>query len=386
MDIQKKLDELGNVVSEYRKATEAELKQLKEKGYIPADYSEKEKKLNDKISELEGQIKGLETAMTRRGGKDEPEQKGSTAEVKAAVQKYLRKGIIEEKALSSDSGPDGGYLITPEQSAEIQKIVNETTPFRQIASVQTIGSDALDFYEDNGILTSGWVGERQSRTETATTQLGMIQIPVAEVYAMPKTTQKMLDDASWNVEAWLTEKASEAFALKENNAFINGDGQLKPKGILSYAAGTSSGQIEQVNSGHASQLTADGLLDLFYQLKTPYVANSSWLMARLSVKAIRKFKDNDGQYLWQPSLVAGAPATFNGRPIIEAPDMPAIGAGNLPVAFGDFKAAYQIVDRLGIRVLRDNVTEKGFVLFYSTKRVGGGVKKFEAIKIQKVSA
>jgi len=207
--------------------------------------------------------------------------------------------------------------------------------------------------------------------------------------AKPKASQKLLDDAFVNVEAWLAEKVGEKFARTEATAFVSGDGVNKPRGILTYTAGDGFEMIEQIVSGAAADIsaanTADGLINLVMSLKAPYKAGAAFLMERATVKAVRKLKDTQGQYFWQPSLTAGNPDMIMGFPVYEADDMETIGANALPIAFGNFKVGYQIVDRFGIRTLRDPYSAKPYVEFYTTKRVGGGVKNFEAIKLLKCS-
>jgi HK97 family phage major capsid protein len=290
------------------------------------------------------------------------------------------------KALSVDSDPDGGYLVRPEVSSEIVKKVFESSPVRELASVQTISSDALEIIEDLDEAASGWVGERQARSETDTPQIKKIVIPAHELYANPKASQKLLDDAQVNIESWLQEKVSSKFARDEATAFVTGNGVLKPMGFLSYAAGTGFNQVEQVNSGDANLVTDDGLLDLQGALKEDYQANATWLLKRSTLTAIRKLKDGDDNYVWQPGIANGVPSLILGKPYRLANDMPAVAANALSIAYGDFKMGYQIVDRVGIRVLRDPYTAKPYILFYTTKRVGGAVKNFEAIKIQKIAA
>jgi HK97 family phage major capsid protein len=205
------------------------------------------------------------------------------------------------------------------------------------------------------------------------------------MYAMPKASQKLLDDANLNVEAWLSEHISAKFGRDEATAFITGNGVNKPMGIMSYASGTSFGQVEQINSGSSGAFTADGLIDLVYGLKEPYKANAVFLMARSSVKLVRKLKDSQNQYLWAPGLNGNSQSQLLGFPIYEAADVAAASASSLSAAFGDFRAAYQIVDRVGIRMLRDPYSSKPHILFYTTRRVGGAVKNFEAFKIHKLA-
>jgi len=302
----------------------------------------------------------------------------------------LRKGAerlteTEHKALSVQSDPDGGYLVLPEMSAEIVKKVFESSPIRQLASVQQISSDSLEIIEDLDEVGAGWATETGSRSETSTAEINKLVIAVHEMYAKPKASQKILDDASINMESWLADKVAEKFARTEATAFVSGDGINKPRGILSYAAGTAFNQVEQVNTGAAAAITADGVINLAYSLKSAYKQGAVWLMKRATLASVRLLKDAQDQYLWQPGIAAGQPDMLLGYPVFEADDVPAEGAGNLCMVFGNIQAAYQIVDRFGIRTLRDPYSSKPYIEFYTTKRVGGGVKNFEAVKIAKCS-
>ena len=303
------------------------------------------------------------------------------------MQGYIRKGVneMEIKALSSDSEADGGLLITPEMSSEVVKKIYETSPMRQYASVQTISTSSLEILEDLDEAGAGWVGETEERGETSTPQFKMVEIPVHEMFAQPQATQRFLDDAAINIEAWLAEKVADKFARTENASFVSGDGVKKAKGFLSYAAGTSFGQIEQIASGNASALTGDSFIELIYSLKTAYKPASKFFMNRAVIKAARLLKDLEGRYLWAPGLDGNTSGSILGYEIVEFADMPVVQANALAVAFGDMKQAYQIVDRIGIRTLRDPFTSKPYIKFYTTKRVGGGVKNFEALKLMKIS-
>lgn len=393
MEIEQKIDEVAKTFADFKKLNDERIKAIESKGFAPADLVEKTEKANGEISRLQEEIKSLQTAMARNphGGGDDEEKADAEAKArKDAFNKFCRKGAarlteVEMKAMSVDSDVDGGFLVTPELSSEIVKKVFESSPIRQFASVQGISTDSLEIIEDLDESEANWVGETQTRAETDTPEIKKIIIPVHELEAKPKATQKILDDAAWNVEAWLADKVSEKFGRKEATAFVSGDGMSKPKGILSYAAGTSFGQVEQVNSGSAATITADGLIDLQAALKEAYQSNARFMMKRLTEAAVRKLKDSQGRYLWEPSLVPGNPNMLLGKPLHHADDVQALGAGNLSVIYGDFKAGYQIVDRIGIRVIRDIYSAKPYVEFYTTKRVGGGVKNFEALKIQKCS-
>ncbi len=318
------------------------------------------------------------------------------ADVKAyipAFEAYLRKGEQmlgipggEVKALSVGSDPDGGYFVTPQIMQRVLALQVETSPLRGMATVETISTDAAEYPVDDNLASGGWVGEQASRTETNTPQIGVQRIPVHELYASPKSTQKLLEDAAVNVESWLGGKVGQYFALTEATAFISGTGVNQPRGILSYTtSGLTRGTIEQVVSGNATALTFDGLINLQNAMFDAFLNGASWLMRRATVGALLLLKDGDGQYLWRPSLQVGAPSVLLGYPVNWAADMPAVAASAFPVAFGNFREAYTIVDRLGITTLRDPFTAKPFVIFYSRKRVGGDVTNFQAIKLQKVS-
>ena len=388
METKQVIESLHQAFEEFKKANDARLKAIESKGYAPADLIEKVSKLNEEVQKKSDEIAQLKTAMARTAQPQTKEGR-SEAQEKAAqmMSAYLKKGHFEMelKALSSDSQEDGGLLVTPELSSEIVKKVFETSPMRQYASVQTISTAALDIIQDLDEAGAGWVGEQQSRPETDTPKLNQIQIPVHEIYAEPKATQRLLDDAALNMEAWLAEKVADRFARLENAAFVSGDGVQKPKGFLSYADGTGFGQIQQVPSQNATTITGDSLINLIYSLKTAYKPNARFFMSRDAIKVARLLKDSDQRYLWAPGLDGQTAGSILGYEIIEFQDMPVVAAGNLVAAFGDMQQAYQIVDRIGVRVLRDPFTAKPFVKFYTTKRTGGAVKNFEAIKILRVS-
>lgn len=318
-------------------------------------------------------------------------------EYKSAFDTFLRKGdeIIganEKKALSVGTDPDGGYVVHPDMSGAIVTKVFETSPMRAYASIQVISTDALEGLFDLEEAASGWVGETEARPETGTPQLGKWRIPVHELYAKPKATQKILDDAEINMEAWLAGKVSEKFARDEAAAFVSGNGVNKPRGFLTYGDGTTlPGTIERINTGANGAFVAapnggDVLIDALYGLKAQYRANATWFMNRSTTKLARKLKDSDGAYLWSPGIAAGQPASLLGYPIAAFEDMPNPATGSLSIAVGDMRAAYQIVDRVGIRTLRDQYSAKPYVEFYTTKRVGGDVINFEAIKLIEFSA
>jgi HK97 family phage major capsid protein len=282
---------------------------------------------------------------------------------------------------------DGGYMVTPHMSEAIMATIKESSPIRALARVETISSDSLDLIEDTGEMAAAWVAETADRDDTTTAQVGKNTIDTYEMYAQPKATQKLIDDASIDIESWVAQRVAEKFARLEATAFVSGDGSGKPKGILNYAAGTSFGQVQQINSGADGAVTSDGLVKLYYALKDEHAKRASFLMHRTTVQAVRLLKESTtDQYLWQPGLAAGTPDTLLGVPVALASDMPTPANDALAVAVADFQSAYLIVDRVGIRLLRDPYTAKPFVKFYATKRVGGEVVNSEAIKLLKLAA
>ncbi len=417
------LYEIGKSFAEFKDANNERLAQIERKGHADPLTEAKVNRLNEEIGRLQETAQKsnalLETIKNRSplGGTDADataeaqlfslERKshlrdnlelGEYNQYKAALKAYIRKnnagsGYEEVKALSVGSDPDGGFAVTPDMSGQIVSLIRGSSPMRQIANVVTIGSDALEGINDLNEATSGWVGETEARTETDTPKIGEWRIPVFEQYAEPRATQKLLDDALFDVEGYLAAKIAERLARMENTAFINGNGVKKPRGILTYAAGTPSASnfsvIEQVVSGgagdFADEVPGDALINLVYSLKSAYRENACFLMNRSTAAAVRKLKDGNDNYLWQPDFQNKQSGTLLGFNVVEAEDMPDIAAGSLSIAFGDFKAGYQIVDRQGIRILRDSFTAKPYVKFYTTKRVGGDVVNFEAIKLMKFS-
>jgi HK97 family phage major capsid protein len=318
---------------------------------------------------------------------------------KKAAEHWMREGPgslthEEVKVLSVGVDPDGGYYVTPDISGRIVKSVFETSPIRQIASQQTISTDALEGIEDTDEAGAGYAGEHAVSGNVTTPQVGKWRIPVFWIDTEPKTTQQLLDDAAVNIEAWLSGKVADKFARFENAEFVTGD-EAKIRGITSYTTSADTGSVSWGTIGHiatgasgafASTNPADKLYDLIGALKQAYLPNARFLTRRSVITLIRKFKDGTGNYLWQPSFVAGVPETIMGYPVTRAEDMPAVASNSLSMAFGDFAQGYQIVDRQGIRVLRDNLTSKPYVKFYTTKRVGGGVLNYEAIKVLKFAS
>lgn len=419
------IEQQGRTFQEFKAANDALQAEVKRLGAADVVAEEKLAKINKALDDVGDQIKiaikradEIEAKANRAalGGKGGDDVEVKSAQSFAAMvgqaftveqhrdykqalfgpDGYLRRNRIEAKALAVGSDPSGGYLVTPDTSGRILQKVFETSAMRQYASVTTIGTDTLEGLIDREEASAGWVGEKATRSETATPDLGKWSIPVNEIYAKPRATQKVLDDAMFDVEAWLGTKVADKFARTENAAYVAGDGALKPRGFTTYTVAATAdasrawGTFEYVASGASGAFSSsnpvDAVISLIYALKAAYRRNARFFTNRGVQGAMRKLKDGQGNYLWQPSAVAGQPAVFMGYEVVDFEDMPALGANSLSLAFGDMALTYQIVDRMGIRVLRDPYSTKGFVEFYTTRRTGGDVLEFEAMKFMKFAA
>lgn len=399
-EIKTQVDGLGSAWEQFKSSNDARLKEIEKKGSADVLFTPQLEKLNAFMDEAKSKMDLLEKAATRPfSGVDslEGKEKADVAEYKKAFISYMRKGNesgleeLQTKAMSVGSDPDGGFLVTPAMSAQIITVQNESSPLRQLATVENISTDSLDIMIDRDTTTNGgWTGESSSRSSSATPTLGKRNIPAHEMYAQQVITQKLLDDAAINLEAWIGGKIAERFGLDEATAFISGTGVSKPRGILGYTPAADAsfawGNPSYIASGTSGAVTADGLINTMYALKELYASGASWLMRRATEGAVRVLKDGEGNYLWTPGLSAGKPNTLLGSPVYQAADMEAIASSSYSVAFGDWKRAYTIVDRIGTRLLRDQYTSKPNVLFYATKRVGGDVTNFEAYKLLKLAA
>jgi HK97 family phage major capsid protein len=319
------------------------------------------------------------------------------SEHKAAFEGYMRTGDesglrgLDTKAMSYGSGSDGGYLVPAEVEAEVGRRLAAISPIRSIATVRQVSSAVLKKPFATAGMAVGWAAETDSRSQTTTATLAELQYPTAELYAMPAATPALLEDAVVDLDQWIASEIETAFAEQEGTAFVSGNGTNKPKGFLDYTkvdeASWAWGSIGYVATGVDGALPAsnpsDKLIDLIYALKAGYRQNATWVMNRKTQASIRKLKDSDGNYLWQPPSAPGQRAMLMGFPLVEAEDMPNVATDATPIAFGDFGRGYLVVDRTGMRVLRDPYSAKPYVLFYTTKRVGGGVQDFDAIKLLK---
>ena len=320
-------------------------------------------------------------------------------ERKAFVERYLRHGAaspIELKAFEATSGAEGGYAVPKEIDAEIARTLTAISPIRSIANVVRIGTAGYRKLVTTGGTPSGWAAEDGARAETATPSFIEIAPPSGELYANPAASQAMLDDAAFDVEAWLANEIATEFARAEGAAFVAGNGVNKPKGFLTGTPTTQAdgvrafGTLQYVPSGADGAFVGTApenkLIDLVQALRTPYRQGASFVMNSSTLAKIRKFKTSDGAFLWQPGLVSGQPDTLLGYPVVEAEDMPDVASNSLSVAFGNFKAGYLIAERAETVILRDPFSHKPFVHFYATKRIGGTVANSEAIKLMKFAA
>lgn len=303
----------------------------------------------------------------------------------------------ERKAMSAGSDPDGGYLLPHSTVGRVVAKIYEQSIMRQIANVQTISTEKIEGLIDNNEADAGWVSELGSRSDSTTPQVGKWEIETHEMYAMPKISQKLIDDAATDVEGWLAVKVADKFARVEGSGFTIGNGAGKPRGLCSYPTAATAddtrawGTFEHVKTGtngdFNSTTKADPLFDLIGAFKDQYLQNASWLMRREVRTKLRKLRGATSDlYLWEPSLQMGQPDRLNGYPVFVDQYMPTLATDSLSLAFGDFKEAFTIVDRIGIRTLRDPYTAKPYIVFYSTKRTGSGAVNFEAVKFLKFAA
>ncbi|MCA0355997.1 MAG: phage major capsid protein [Proteobacteria bacterium] len=320
-------------------------------------------------------------------------------ERKAAFDRYVKTGetpaaLLEAKGLSEGAATAGGYVAPPELERLILRRLAATSPMREICQVRTIGAGTFRKPVSPTGLAAAWVAETAARPETTAPTLDVIDFPAGELYASPAATQALLDDAYVSIDEWLAEEVQDAFAAQETSAFISGDGINKPKGLLAYTAAPDAsyswGQLGYLATGVAGGWPAsnptDKLIDLIYAAKAQHRQNGRFVMNRRTVSAVRKFKDAQGNYIWNAALQPGQSASLLGFPVTEIEAMPDVAANAMAVAFGDFEKGYLIVDRAGVRVLRDPYSAKPHVLFYTTKRVGGGVQNFDAVKLLRFAA
>lgn len=313
-----------------------------------------------------------------------------------AFQSYLRSGDddglrglqLDGKSLSTAVNSDGGYLVDPVTAETVISVLQATASIRSIASVVTVEATSYDVLIDHTDVGAGWATENDPSDETGTPVIDRITIPLHELSALPKASQRLLDDSAFDIEGWLAGRIADKFSRAEASAFLNGDGVDKPTGILTHAVvdndSWSWGNIGYVATGSDGGIgDGDAIVDLVYALGAQYRANGTFVMNSKTAGLIRKLKDGDGRFLWSDGLAAGEPARLMGYPVLVAEDMPDAVSDSYSLAFGDFSAGYTIAERPDLRVLRDPFSAKPHVLFYATKRVGGDVSDFAAIKLLK---
>jgi len=330
-------------------------------------------------------------ALSAAADQGAPHQKAFAAYLRSGDDDGLRGLALEGKALNTQVSADGGFLVDPQTAERIRSVLRSTASVRGIANVVNVEASSFDVLIDRTDLGSGWATELSALAETATPQIERISIKLHELAAMPKASQRLLDDSAFDVEGWLAERIADRFARAEAQAFIGGDGIDKPKGFLFYNKITNAswawGQLGYVATGAAGDFAptnaSDAIVDLVYALGAEYRANATFVMNSKSAGAVRKMKDADGRFLWSDGLQLGEPSRLMGYPVLVAEDMPDIGANAYAIAFGDFRAGYTVAERPDLRVLRDPFSAKPHVLFYASKRVGGDVSDFNAIKLLK---
>ncbi len=398
LDAARAFEDMHRVFSEYRSANDERLAQIEQSKSSDVITEEKVARINQGLDETKRRLDQFTLEKARpRLGETKAAEDYAAREHKTAFRSYMRSGeaaglkAIEEKALSVTSGPDGGYLVPQPAESEILRRLAVISPIRSISTVQAISTSALRKAFSFSGPASGWVAEADPRPQSANQQIADMSFPAMELYAMPAATQTLLDDAVFDIEQWIASEVETVFAEQEGAAFVNGNGVNKPTGFLNYTKAPNAtwtwGKMGYVTTGAAGGFAAtnpsDSLLDLIYSLRAGYRQNSTFVMNRKTQSLIRKFKTATGEYLWEPPASLGANATLMNFPLIEAEDMPDVAADSYSIAFGDFQRGYVVVDRRGIRVLRDPYSSKPYVLFYTTKRVGGGVQNFEALKLLK---
>lgn len=390
-DVKALVSALNKAFADFKEEHNQQLEDVK-KGNADALQALKVDNINAEISRLQAAVDAANTQMAAfQMGGGAAGGGLADAEYSEAFRANFRKGEVQA-ALNKGAADEGGYLAPVEWDRTITDRLVILSDMRQLATVQRVSGAGLTKLFNLGGTSSGWVGEAAARPQTNTGTFASLGFGWGEIYANPAATQQILDDAEIDLESWLAGEVELEFAKQEGSAFFAGDGTNKPFGILTYVTGGTNaakhpfGAIKTVDSGAAAAITSDGIIDLIYDLPSAFTANAKFTMNRKTQGAIRKLKDGDGNYLWQPSYVAGQPATLAGFPVQEVAAIPDVAANAIAALFGDFKQTYTVFDRVGVRVLRDPYTNKPYVQFYTTKRVGGGVSNPEPMRALKISA
>lgn len=415
-EIKSLIEAQGKAFEEFKKSNDAKIEALKD-GKAVADLDAKLAKIEKEMAaqdEQKARLEKLELKMNRPGAFDGAKQDGETqaeADYRRAFVGWVRKPSDYEaqgKAMAAfksleatkaaqtvtSTGSAGGFALPEIIERQISRLSVDISPIRSIATVRTVGSpDYKELFDVNGAAFE-WLGEAATRNQTNTPDLAEVAPTFGMASAKPQASEESLDDLFFNVEDWLTMSAAEAIAQGEGAAFIAGSGTNRPTGILSGPtpvttadASRAFGTLQYIPSGQAAALptSSDVFIDMVYSLRARYRSNAKWLTSKAVLASMRKYKDTAGQYLWQPALTAGQPATFLGFGIVEAEDMPVVAANSFSLAFGDFREGYLIADRVGMRITRDEITTPGFVKFYVRKRVGGKLRNTQAIRLLKTA-
>nr|WP_136252871.1 phage major capsid protein [Ningiella ruwaisensis] len=389
-DIEEVAKDLGAKFNEFKSANDKQLEAIDQE---KSKLSEKVDGLNEKLSEMEQIKKQLETLQkqqNRPGITDDAKN-----EYKEGFLKFMRKGDaskIETKAVNLGDDAEGGFAVPEELDRAILELERDVSPMRQVCNAITVSGSNYRKLVNLGGAASGWVGEEAARPETDAPTLAQLTASMGEIYANPAATQQSLDDIFFNAEAWISSEVATEFAEQEGEAFLTGNGTNKPKGILAHTLSASPdatrtfGQIQRITAAGTTAVTGDELITLIHSMKKAYRMGASFMMNSLTVSAIRKLKDSEGNYLWRPGLEAGAPSALLGYSIVENEDVPDLAANANGILFGNFNRAYTIVDRIGTRMLRDPYTNKPFVHFYTTRRTGGMLTDSNAVKVLRQAA
>jgi HK97 family phage major capsid protein len=366
---------------------------LREFNGFQADIRNRLKEQEEKMALISVKTPIERPALSRSADVEAPHRKAFAAYVRSGDDDALRQLQIEEKGLSTAVAADGGFLVDKQTADRINGVLRGASSLRAIATVVTVEATAYDVLIDRTDIGAGWADETAATVETATPQLERISIPLHELSAMPKASQRILDDAAFDVEGWLADRIADRFGRAEAQAFIAGSGAGRPKGFIAYPAVPNDswtwGSIGYVPTGVSGDFVAanpaDAIVDLVYSLGARYRVRATFVMNSKTAGAVRKMKDADGRFLWTDTLAAGEPARLLGYPVLITEDMPDIAANACAIAFGDFQSGYTIAERPDLRILRDPFSAKPNVLFYATKRIGGDVSDFAAIKLLKFS-
>ena len=391
---------LASAFEEFRVANDSRLAQIEKGGAADILTENKVNEINAAITAMQNEMAeaAVQRASLAQGGGAGGMQNAAQRQHAEAFNQYFRRGTIDglrdlevQAALTSSSNTDGGYLIPDQTEQTIDRVLANSSPIRRLARVQTVGAPTYRKMVNIGGANSGWTNDKRAKAETTTPKLELYMFPAHELYANPMADNSTLEDGIIDIGQWLADEVDIEFSRAEGDAWINGDGDGMPRGLIAgyniVANGArEAGKLGYVPGGVANALSnGDAFIDLYHSLKSGYRPGAVWLMNDLTVAAIRKLKTTAGDYIWQTDFTADTPFTVLSKPVETDDNMPVVGANSYSVAFGNFKSGYLIVDRRGTTVLRNPYKVEGKTSFYTTKRVGGGVQNFEAIKFMKTA-